>query len=142
MKAFTFSQEDRPNIEQTKKMQRNGSEKLRVCVEQSGTPPATPLAIYAMRFCLHLRSTSHVINLASFKSACQQKPPQAKCYSNLLAFEVEARCSTEAARMWFMVCGLVFFSRSQDMVSRFPSQDISPPFKPQLSFRDNSGALR
>ncbi len=44
MKAFTFSQEDRPNIEQTKKMQGNGSEKLRVCVEQSGTPPVTPLA--------------------------------------------------------------------------------------------------
>lgn len=39
--------------------------------------------------------------------------------------------------LWFMACGV-----AQDMESHFPSQDVSPPLKPQLELWDNAGMLR
>lgn len=102
------------NTEQTKRFKKR--EKLRVCIKhlqsQLHQRHPNPPAVYALRFRPNRRSTRLVINLASLKSTCQHRRglqrqlPQAKCYSNLLAFEVKARCSTEPARMWFMVCGL------------------------------------
>lgn len=94
------------------------------------TPPSH--SFHTLRLGFSPNGTGPGINLVFLSiilpaaGSSEGKPPQAKCYCSLLAFEVAASWAAEAA-----ACGSRLWG-CRDTEAHFPSQDVSPPLKPQL----------